>query len=60
MDAVSRTKEMVSRGATQEEILGVLRDEGFSIIVSMSAFLWRAPLTSRAFPATVSLDLTAP
>ena len=37
MDAVGRAKEMVERGATTEEILGALRDDGCSIVGAMSA-----------------------
>jgi hypothetical protein len=37
MDAASRAEEMLEQGATTEEIVRRLREEGFSIIVSMSA-----------------------
>jgi hypothetical protein len=46
MDAVGRAKEMVARGATTGEIVGALHDEGFSIIVSMSALVRGAGMGS--------------
>jgi hypothetical protein len=39
VDARTRTKELLDRGDTVDEVVGALRDEGFNMIDSMSALI---------------------